>query len=140
MLASIWNLGVTADSISAQVKKSDTWIHALSLGSLVTLIELSTHLNSFFPTDKGICGYGLFVAVASLIFGLVVVIMSMAAPGKLDPKIKMYILVGLLVLWIITACLTTFIGPFLITGNGYFAVWGSAAFAGMALSGVQSEL
>lgn len=140
MLSSIWNLGVTADSITEQAKKSDTWIHALSLGSLVTIIELSTYLTGLFPMHKGPSGYGLFVSVTSLIFGLVVVIMSMVAPGKLDAKIKMYTLAGLLVLWIVAACLTTFVGPFLITGNGYFAVWGSVAFAGMALSGAQGEM
>lgn len=140
MLCSIWNLGVTTDSIKDQARKSDTWIHALSLGSLVTIIELSTYLDGFVFQYKEISGFGLFVAVSSFIFGLVVVIMSMFAPGKLDAKIKMYALGAFLVLWIIAASLTTFVGPFLSTGNGYFAAWGSVFAAAMAFSGVQGEL
>jgi hypothetical protein len=142
MLCSIWNMGVTTDSIKDQAKKSDAWIHALSLGSLVTIIELSTFLDGFrfFGSYVGISGYGLFVACSSLLFGLVVVIMSMVAPGKLDAKIKMYTLGAFLVLWIIAACLTTFQGPFLNTGNGYFAAWGSVFAAAMAFSGAQGEL
>jgi len=142
LLFSIWNLGVTTDSIKDSAKTVDTWISAMSLGSIITIVELTTFYPWRFHPYKGISSYGLAVSTITLVFGLVVFGMSkFGSPGSgIDAKIKMYILAGLLVLWIITACLTTFIGPFLVTGNGYFAVWGTAIFAGMAFSGVQAEL
>lgn len=35
----------------------------------------------------------------------------------------------LFVLWVITAGICTYMGPFLLTGNGFFAVWLSALCA-----------
>ena len=57
--------------------------------------------------------------------------------GGADSKLYTYLtsveLFGLLsVAWIVEACLVTFNGPFIYTGNGYFASWAAAATSSMA--------
>lgn len=135
-------MGLTADAIASQAKKSEPWIHLVTFGSIVTIIELTARYSWRFHPNKGIASYGLSVAVVSIVFGLVIAVFSMIGneDRKLDPKIRMWVLVVLLVLWLLTACLTTFIGPFTITGNGYFAVWGCTIALGLAFANVQSEM
>mmetsp|Transcript_18609 Transcript_18609/g.46168 ORF Transcript_18609/g.46168 Transcript_18609/m.46168 type:complete len:414 (-) Transcript_18609:371-1612(-) len=143
MIFSIWNMGVTADTITSQAKKSEPWIYAMTLGSIITIIELTARYTWRFQsqTQKGISGYGLSVAVVSIVFGLVIFTFTMIGneDRKLDPKIRLWTVSILIVLWLVAACLTTFIGPFTVTGNGYFAVWGCTIAAGLAFASIQSE-
>lgn len=142
LLFSIWNLGVTADAIATQAKKSEPWVHVMTFGSIVTIIELTARYSWRFHPYKGIASYGLSVAVISIVFGLIIAAFSIIGneDRKIDPKIRLWTLVALLVLWLVTACLTTFVGPFTITGNGYFAVWGCTIASGLAFANVQSEM
>lgn len=142
LLFSIWNMGVTADTITTQAKKSEPWIHVVTFGSIVTIIELTARYTWRFHPNKGIASYGLSVAVISIVFGLVIAAFSMIGneERKLDPKIRLWTLALLVVLWLLTACLTTFIGPFTITGNGYFVVWGCTIASALAFANIQSEI
>jgi hypothetical protein len=141
VLFSIWNLGVTKDTILDASKKSDMWINIMSFGSIITIAGLTAGGGWQYQPNKGVASYALSVAVISLVFGIVVRAFSMFLDDdkQLDPRIRMYTLAALLLLWIVAACLTTFIGPFLTTSNGYFAVWASVIATGMALTGAQSE-
>jgi|Transcript_13318 hypothetical protein len=142
MLFSVWNMGVNADTITSQAKKSEPWIYATTLGSIITIIELTARYTWKYHPQKEIASYGLSVAVVSIVFGLVIFTFSMIGneDRKLDPKIRLWTLATLIVLWLVAACLTTFIGPFTITGNGYFAVWGCTIASGLAFASVQSEI
>jgi len=133
MIFAIWNFGISVDDVKDQAKKSETVIYAMILGSVIAIIELTTGPLPFqYRSNKGIASYTLAVAVIAIVFGLVTMGMSRFGKDKIDTEIQFWCLLLILVLWIVAACLTTFIGPFLTTGNGYFAVWGSAVFAGMA--------
>lgn len=142
MLFSVWNMGVTADTITSQAKKSEPWVYAMTLGSIITIIELTARFPWRFHPNKGIASYGLSVAVVSIVFGLVIFTFSMIGneARKLDPNVRLWTLAILVVLWLVAACLTTFIGPFTNTGNGYFAVWGCTIVSGLAFASVQSEI
>lgn len=122
----------------------------------------------FFRDHKTICNYGLVVATLSILLGLVTFgfhvrksirdFMQGPLPGQPLPQtprgtpqpptstktlhleIRFWIISIMLALWIILACLTTFVGPFLMTGNGYFAVWASTFFSGLAFMNVQKEI
>ncbi|EJK57391.1 hypothetical protein THAOC_22572 [Thalassiosira oceanica] len=57
--------------------------------------------------------------------------------GNVDSKLYLCLtsveLFGALaVAWIVEACLVSFNGPFVYTGNGYFASWAGAATSSMA--------
>jgi len=133
MIFAIWNFGISVDDVKDQAKKSETVIYAMILGSVIAIIELTTGPLPFqYRSNKGIASYTVAVAVIAIVFGLVTMGMSRFGKDKIDTEIQFWCLLLILVLWIVAACLTTFIGPFLTTGNGYFAVWGSAVFAGMA--------
>lgn len=141
MIFAIWNFGITVDDITEQAKNSDSIIYGMILGSVIAIIELTTGPVPYqWQSNKGIASYALAVAVISIVFGLVTMGMSRFAKDELNPKIRFWCLLVILVLWIAAACLTTFIGPFLTTGNGYFAVWGSVVFAVMAFVDTQKEL
>jgi len=140
MIFAIWNFGVSIDDVKDQAKKSESIIYAMILGSVIAIIELTTGPLPFqYRSNKVIASYTLAVAVIAIVFGLVTVGISRFGKDKIDAKIRFWCLLLILVLWIVAACLTTFIGPFLTTGNGYFAVWGSAVFAGMAFVETQKE-
>lgn len=140
MIFAIWNFGVSIDDVKDQAKKSESIIYAMILGSVIAIIELTTGPLPFQNrSNKGIASYTLAVAVIAIVFGLVTVGISRFGKDKIDAEIRFWCLLLILVLWIVAACLTTFVGPFLTTGNGYFAVWGSAVFAGMAFVETQKE-
>lgn len=140
MLFSIWNLGVTMDTLAGQAQKSDSYVYAMGLGSIITIIELTSVPFFRWQPNYRIASYAVSVSVLGLIFGLLIAGFSLAGGDKLNAKIQFWTLAVLLVMWLVAACLTTFVGPFITTGNGYFAVWASTIFTGMAFADVQSEL
>ena len=48
------------------------------------------------------------------------------------PGLAFHTLLLLALLWILLAGVSTLRGPFLVTGNGYFASWGGAIFSAIA--------
>lgn len=147
MLFSVWNFGITKDHLANQARSSESCIYGLALASIISIIELSTG-----PGYRGVwavygisifaltvCSISLFFGLATVVFAKFATETSRLIEGR-HPKIRFYCIVALLVLWIVTACLTTFIGPFLTTGNGYFAVWGAVVCTTLAFVGVQEQM
>ncbi len=48
------------------------------------------------------------------------------------PNSAFQVLAGMSILWVFVAGVTTFRGPFLVTGNGYFSVWAGAILSAVA--------
>lgn len=144
MLFSIWNFGVTVD-LAETVRGADSCIYGMTLASLITLIELTAGWAGMpwkWRPYSGISSYCLAVSVVGLLFGLTTAILAKVQGGgkQLSPLIRFWFVVVLSVMWIVAACLSTFIGPFLTTGNGYFAVWGAVLFCGLSFSTIQEEM
>ena len=59
---------------------------------------------------------------------------------RCDPKIRLVFIGCFGVLWMIAACLSTLIGPFDDTGNGYFAVWGAVVCTILAAMDIKQEI
>lgn len=139
MLFSIWNFGITIEDLAEHARKTDSCIYGMSLSSIIATIALGSDWK--YGTYRGVAGFALSVCVFAILFGLATVYFSKFARGgtQLDPKIKFWCIAAVLVLWILAACLTTFIGPFLTTGNGYFSVWASVVFTGLAFAEAQKE-
>jgi len=84
------------------------------------------------PKYRGVAIYALVVSVLSLIHALVTA--GFAAVSRrtnqnrrCNAKFQLIFMAVGAILWILVACLTTFIGPFTTTGNAYFAAWGGVA-------------
>lgn len=82
------------------------------------------------------------------IFAIAVTIITIAVVGFLFykhqrnsdvPGASFHVVVFLAIMWIFTAGIVTFRGPFLITGNGYFSAWAGAIFAVVAAKEVHSD-
>ena len=145
LLCAVWNFGITVDELVQKFENVNTVIYALVATSVIEIIELTTGLGGWeYKTNKGISAFALVVSTIAILFGLITAGFSvMAARGgaaNLDAMIRFWYVLVIFVLSIIAACLTTFVGPFLTTGNGYFAVWGSVVFSGLAFSKLRKEI
>jgi hypothetical protein len=113
-------LGVNAATVHNTASTAGP-MAGLFASSVLVLIAISTNGikagQSFFAELV----YSLLVALLSILF-------SGASLKGMD-AMKPFMLPGTVVfavLWIVAACLLTFRGPFLMTGNGYFGAWGGA--------------
>lgn len=118
-----WCIGldfVRYDSQSREVK----YMMNLVFCSIVTI------LASISPLRKKTLrfeGAGLSIAAGSIT--LIVCAYLIGMYKDIAKNVMKLTAVLLFVLWVITAGVCTYIGPFLITGNGFFAVWLSALCA-----------
>jgi len=133
-------MGLNFNRIKQEVENADSCLLFQGLVSIVTIIELTTQAFGLRGLNSGIIAYVLSVAVIGLVFALTVVGLSKLKGIKLPPKIMLCSISFLLLLWIVAACLATFVGPFTMTGNGYFSVWGSVILTGLVFVHTQKEL
>lgn len=74
---------------------------------------------------KGESIYALVLSAVTIV--LILIFLCMERGNRGDPsRFKWIILACFAAMWIVEACLVTFRGPFVVTGNGYFGSWGGA--------------
>lgn len=118
-----WCIGldfVPYDSQSRQVK----YLMNLVFCSIVTILASISPLR-----EKRFRFEGAGLSIAAGAITLIVCAYLIGMYKDISKNVMKLTAVLLFVLWIITAGVCTYIGPFLITGNGFFAVWLSALCA-----------
>jgi hypothetical protein len=126
----IMGLGDSVDNVKEALGGMVPTLGLLA-SSLIAIVAIS---DEGFDENQGELIYAIIVAcITVLVLG---VIIKIEYDNAGEPHmLKFPILAFFAVLWIILACLVTFRGPFVWTGNGYFGAWGGAitgVFAAMA--------
>ena len=121
-------MDVTSEVRASTAKERDS-LMSLLVSSLVLILASIAPVRD--KIDSGAAIFALVLGCVTLVFILIVMVLDkMNTPMScIDQQ---FTLVTLTICWIIMACLVTFRGPFLITGNGYFASWVGTASATMA--------
>jgi len=144
LLFALGNCGGTIELLFREIHKADSCVYALTLVSWILLIDVSVWLGSPYlgACYRGIVIYALFVAVLTIVYGCITAIFSMLTSNnvRFDPKVRFGCLLFLFVLWIFTACFTTFVGPFVQAGNGYFSAWAGLFLTGLAILDTKQEI
>ena len=119
-------VGVNTDSFQTDLSLGGLATSAPSIAlltsSMVVLVAISTEGvrmddDNFFPLV-----YGLVVSLVTII--TMGCILELEVLQRL--VVTHYVVGAISVMWILSASLLTFRGPFLETGNGYFGAWGGA--------------
>jgi len=125
-------VGLNFSAVTQTAKSKTGPFMGLFAAAILLLVAISFHGMSG-PYDK-----------ATLIFSLLLCIFTILGVGAMlkFPQPGMIVLAasaGLAILWGFAALLLTFGGPFLVTGNGYFAAWGGAFAALFAVYSARSD-
>ena len=121
-------LGFTASAIQASVKGLSALMGLLA-SSIIVIIALIDWVGRGIFRVESI--YAMVVACTTLVLVLVHMYKEKKeGDGDGGGMVMFGVLAFFSVLWLVLACLVTFRGPFIATGNGYFAsVSASASFA-----------
>jgi hypothetical protein len=123
----VMSLGISADKLKGA---------GSNMGLLASSIVLLAAITSFmlkYSGYKGELTYAIIVASLSIL--ALAFFMKMEKDGSEPHNIKFPVLALFSILWVVNACLLTFSGPFIETGNGYFSAWGgcvTSVFAAMS--------
>ena len=143
------NYGVTRENFVKEWHNADSCVYGLTIISIIMIIELSTYTSTDTlvgswraRSDMGITTYTLVLSILTMLYGLFTAGYARLTSDnvRLDPKIRLGFIFVFIILWILAACLTTFIGPFLTTGNGYFAAWGAVVCTVVAFVDTKREI
>jgi len=104
----------------------------LGAGAVVVLISLALALHEDSDSYQEEIIFTMLVTCIS-ICAVFIFSLSYMRQGT-QACMESQILVVLSIMWIIGACAVTFSGPFLVTGNGYFASWVTAILSVKAAS------
>lgn len=112
----LMGVGLSGDSMTLSMVGLGSLL-GLGVSAIIVIVASAFEVDGFYRNESI---YALVVAC------LTVIIVAIFAPEKGIPGTKFYVLLFFSILWIVLACLVTFRGPFLVTGNGYFGSWGGA--------------
>lgn len=119
---SLGSLGVTTDALRSQAQGMGI-ANGLIVASLIQIASVAQHLGS-----DGAAIYSMVVCVLTVLG-----VMAQSHAPQIQPfQFHMYAVFG--ILWLVLACLVTFRGPFLETGNGYFSSWAGLLLCGWLAS------
>lgn len=118
---------ISFDSLKGAVEENASPVAGLGFCSVLVLLSTLSYLGTTYHWQS------LFALLVSLITIVLVVyfLLKFSKNSKL-PSQAFKILIMTSLLWILTAAVTTFQGPFLHTGNGYFSSWGGAILSVVA--------
>jgi glucan phosphoethanolaminetransferase (alkaline phosphatase superfamily) len=125
--ASALTVGMNTDEVGSFIKNLGS-VMGLLVSSVVVIIACSSPIRDEDPNQSEAI-YAMVLALITVVIILGFMMMDMWKNWKM-PNMMNYLVYGILAgMWIIEACLVTFRGPFVVTGNGYFGSWAGAATA-----------
>lgn len=113
-------LGVNAAALQGYRNVTNGAGAILFACSIVVLVAISFH-----GIHKGKANFGGLIFALLLCLVTIGVTGFMLKTGDATMAFQLYIFAGMTIFWSVAAGLLTFRGPFVITGNGYFASWGA---------------
>lgn len=127
-------LGITYDAVKKTLVEHATPLTGLGFCAFVVVLAVIPFINSEYKWES------IFALVVALLTIVIVLnfIYKFQRTSEL-PEVAFQILLLLAVLWGFTAGITTFRGPFLLTGNGYFASWGGTIIGVVAAKDAYKE-
>ncbi len=136
--ASALTVGMNTDDVGSFIKNLGS-VMGLLVSSVVVIIACAPPIRDEDPY-KSEAIYASILAIVTVVIILGFMMLDMWKNWKL-PNMMNYLVYGILAgCWIIEACLVTFRGPFVITGNGYFGSWAGAATASWTAFGALNKL
>jgi fumarate reductase subunit D len=125
--ASALTVGMNTDEVGSFIKNLGS-VMGLLVSSVVVIIACSSPIRDEDPNQSEAI-YAMILSLITVVIILGFMMMDMWKNWKM-PNMMNYLVYGILAgMWIIEACLVTFRGPFVVTGNGYFGSWAGAATA-----------
>lgn len=118
-----WCIGFDFVPYDSQSREVQHLIN-LVICSIVTILASISPLRERTPRFEGA---GLSIAAGAVT--LIVCAYLIGMNKDIAKNVMKLTVILLFLLWVITASVCTYIGPFLITGNGFFACWLSALIA-----------
>jgi hypothetical protein len=132
VVASMIAVGVTGSEAKSVVGRMGALL-GLGASSIVVMIAIIPYLSSK-DAYRNSEIYAVTVACCSIV--VVIVYQKFIKGGGM---VKFLVLAFFAILWIVLACIVTFEGPFLTTGNGYFGSWGGAITCTLAAMAALKE-
>lgn len=139
---SVLSLGMKREGLGSTIKGLGSIIGLLA-SSIVVIIATIKPIND---GNKSIVGgfrseaiYALVLCCVTTLFTVVIMLMDKRG-DTLNATMYFVILAALAVGWLVEACLVTFRGPFMDTGNGYFASWAGSFISAMAACIAKNDL
>ena len=131
-------LGLSANTFTSSIQGLGALVGLLA-ASVVVIIAIAPTLGKNEPYRNASI-YTISVASVTL----AVILIHLAREKKLGTEksggiVAFITLAFFAILWLVLAGLTTFRGPFLTTGNGYFAAWAGAAMACFAAGAARNQ-
>jgi len=126
--ASAIAMGFTGDAFRSRIEGLGLLL-GLCVSAAIVVIALIDYVGSD-GSSRNESIYAMIVSIFTIIFvvgGIYYERKLSQEPPKWILRVKFGILAFLALLWLVLACLVTFRGPFVTTGNGYFASWVGAA-------------